>query len=282
MILVTGATGTVGRAVVDHLLAAGAQVRAATRRPSDAALPDGVEVAYADLSHPDTLPAVMDGVKQVFVLTGGPDIPTHDANVAHAAAQAGVGHIVKLSAGRAGDPDATDPLPTWHRIGEQAVRDSGVDWTMLRPLGFMSNALMWAGSIRARNAVFAPFANGRVALIDPDDIAAVATTVLTTPGHAGQIYELTGPEALSPADQVEVLSSVLARPISFVEVTPEVARESILSHGVSTVMADAIMALRATALGPFTSIVRPTVQEVTGRPATSFQEWALRNAANFR
>lgn len=282
MILVTGATGTVGRAVVDRLLATGAQVRAVTRRPTEANLPPGVHVEYADLDDPASLADAFAGVKQVFLLSGGPQIPTHDTNVAEAAARAGVAHVVKLSAGRAGDPEATDPIPGWHRTGEQSIRDSGVDWTFLRPVGFMSNALMWASSIRAQGAVFAPYANGRVAVIDPDDIAAVATTVLTTPGHTGQTYELSGPEALSPADQVAVLADVVGRPIRYVEVDPAVARQAIMDHGVTPDLADAIMALRATALGEFTAIVRPTVTEITGRPATTFREWVERNQEAFR
>ncbi|GAB3889370.1 NAD(P)H-binding protein [Kibdelosporangium lantanae] len=282
MILVTGATGTVGRAVVDRLLAAGAHVHAVTRRPDAANLPPQVDVGYADLDDPASLTDAFAGVKQVFLLSGGPRIPTHDANVAEAAARAGVAHVVKLSSGRAGDPAATDPIPGWHRTGEQSIRDCGVDWTFLRPVGFMSNALMWAGSIRARGAVFAPYANGRVAVIDPDDIAAVATTVLTTPGHTGRTYELSGPEALSPADQVAVLADVIGRPIRYVEVEPAAARQAIMDHGVPSEMADAIMALRATALGEFTATVRPTVTEVTGRPATTFREWAERNQDSFR
>jgi uncharacterized protein YbjT (DUF2867 family) len=282
MILVTGATGTVGRAVVDRLVRAGAQVRAASRRPESADLPDGVDVVYADLGDPDSLRSALDGVKQVFLLANGPDIPQHDGNLARAAAQAGVGHIVKLSSGRAGDVAATDPIPTWHRAGERAVENSGVDWTFLRPLGFMSNALIWAGSIRARDAVYAPFAEGRVAVVDPEDIAAVAATVLTAPGHTGQIYTLTGPEALSPAWQVAVLAEVLRRPLQYVEVAPDIARQAILDHGVPPEMADAIMALRATALEGFTSVVHPDIERVTGIPATSFREWAQRNSENFQ
>jgi uncharacterized protein YbjT (DUF2867 family) len=281
MILVTGATGTVGRVIVDRLVDAGAQVRAATRRPESASFPDSVDVVYADLGDPDSLTTALDGVKQVFLLANGPDIPKHDGNMARAAAHAGVSHVVKLSSGRAGDSTATDPIPTWHRAGEQAVRDCGVDWTFLRPLGFMSNALMWAGSIRARGAVYAPYAQGRVAIVDPQDIASVAATVLTTSGHTGQTYDLTGPEALSPAEQVAVLAEVLARPIQYVEVEPQVARKAIVDHGVAPDMADAIMALRATALEDFTSSVRPAIEQVTGNPATSFREWVRRNKEKF-
>jgi uncharacterized protein YbjT (DUF2867 family) len=279
MILVTGATGTVGREVVAHLVAAGQPVRAATRRTATAQLPDSVDVVYADLGDPASLPAVMDDVDRVFLISAGPQIPLHDSNVVRAA---GGAHIVKLSSGRAGDPAATDPIPTWHRAGEQAVRDSGLPWTFLRPMGFMANALMWASSIRDHDTVYAPYAGGRIATIDPYDVAAVATTVLTSPGHENQTYTLSGPEALSPAEQVAILANVLARPLKYVEVTPEIARQSIVDHGVPANIADAIMALRATALDEFTSIIHPSVEKLTGTPATSFRDWAVRNVESFR
>ncbi|APA96267.1 SDR family oxidoreductase [Nocardia seriolae] len=174
MYLVTGATGTVGRAVADRLLAAGLPVRAVTRHPETADLPAGVEVVRAHLGDPASLPAALAGVRRVFLATAGPEIATHDANLATAAVAAGVEHIVKLSSGRAGDDAATDPIPAWHRAGEVAVRASGLDWTMVRPMGFMSNALHWARSVRESATVRAPFGQGRIAVIDPADIAAVA------------------------------------------------------------------------------------------------------------
>ncbi|WP_232542061.1 SDR family oxidoreductase [Nocardia bovistercoris] len=118
MILVTGATGTVGRSLVDQLAVSGAPVRALTRRPADAGLPDAVEVVAGDLGDRACIAAAMHGVERVFLLSTGPDIPVHDANVLHDAARAGVGHVVKLSSGRTGDDTATDPIPSWHRLGE--------------------------------------------------------------------------------------------------------------------------------------------------------------------
>jgi len=281
MILVTGATGTIGRALVERLLAAGAPVRAATRRPDTADLP-GADVVYADLGEPDSLAGALDGVRQVFLLSDGPRIPEYDANIAHAAARAGAHAVVKLSSGRTADPTATDPIPTWHRVGEQAVMDSGLAWTFLRPMGFMSNALAWAGSIRRDKAVYAPYAEGRVSVIDPIDIAAVAARVLTEPGHEGRSYLLTGPDALSPAELVAILADVLDMPLEYVEVPPAVARQALVDHGVADPkVADAIMALRAAALAGFTSTVTPAVETITGTPATSFRDWARRNRNGF-
>lgn len=282
MILVTGATGTVGRALIGQLLTAGEQVRATSRNPAAAKLPDDVDVVRADLRDSTRLAAAMRDVDRVFLLSTGPGIPEHDAVVAGAAAQAGVARLVKLSSGRTGDDTATDPIPTWHRAGEQSVRACGVPWTIVRPLGFMSNALHWAGTIRARDAVYAPFGQGRIAVIDPRDIAAVAAVALTTDGHDGQIYTLSGPQALSPGEQTAVLGEVLGRPLGFVEVAPEQARQAILDHGVPTEMADAIMALRATALESFTSVVHDTVERLTGTPPRTFRQWAADHATEFR
>ncbi|WP_433758841.1 SDR family oxidoreductase [Nocardia sp. CA-135398] len=281
MILVTGATGTVGRELVGRLLAQGVPMRAMARRPEFAGLPDGIEVVRADLGDPDSLTEAVRGVDRVFLLSSGPEIPTHDANLAQAAADAGVEHIVKLSSGRTGDDTATDPIPTWHRAGEQAVRDSGVPWTMVRPLGFMANALHWAGSIRDHGAVYAPFGQGRIAVVDPYDIAAVAANALTTDGHEGEIYTLSGPQPLSPGEQTDILAQVLGRPLRYVEVEPAAARQSIIDHGVPAEMADAIMALRATALEAFTSVVHPTVEHITGTPPRPFRTWAENHRTHF-
>ncbi|MEU7140253.1 NAD(P)H-binding protein [Nocardia sp. NPDC046473] len=282
MILVTGATGTVGRTLIEQLRTAGERVRATSRQPAAAHLPADVEVVRADLGDPTQLAAAMRGVDRVFLLSTGPAIPQHDAIVARAAAEAGVARLVKLSSGRTGDDTATDPIPTWHRAGEQSVRASGVPWTIVRPLGFMSNALHWADTIRAHGAVYAPYGQGRIAVIDPRDIAAVAAVALTADGHDGQVYTLSGPQALSPGEQTAVLGEVLGRSLEFVEVAPEQAHQAIVEHGVPAELADAIMALRATALAAFTSVVHDTVERLTGVPPRTFRQWAVDHAAEFR
>ncbi|KIA65703.1 NAD(P)H-binding protein [Nocardia vulneris] len=282
MILVTGATGTVGRALIEQLLAAGEQVRAVTRRPESARLPAAVEVVRAELGDAAAVSAAMRDVDRVFLLSTGPAIPEHDATVAGAAAAAGVTRLVKLSSGRAGDATATDPIPTWHRAGEAAVWASGVASTVIRPLGFMSNALHWAGTVRVHGAVHAPYGQGRIAVIDPRDIAAVAVAALTTDAHLGQIYTLSGPQALSPGEQTAIIGEVLGRKLEFREIAPEQARQALLDHGVPTELADAIMALRATALASFTSVVHDSVERITGVPPRTFRQWATDHAAEFR
>jgi uncharacterized protein YbjT (DUF2867 family) len=189
--------------------------------------------------------------------------------------------VVKLSSGRTGDAAATDPIPSRHRLGEEAVRESGVPWTILGPLGFMANTLHWAGTIRAEGAVYAAYSQGRIAAIDERDIAAVAAAVLTTSGHEGQTYRLSGAEPISVSEQTEILADVLGRELRFVEIEPAAARQAIMDYGVPAEMADAIMALRATALEAFTSVVHPTVEVLTGAKPATYRQWAERNRDRF-
>ncbi len=289
MILVTGATGTVGRLLVTDLVAAGADVRALSRTPEQAGLPSGVEVVAGDLGRPATLPSVfpatlpsvLQGVERVFLLSGGPEGPEHDANLIAAAKQAGVGHVVTLSVLGA-DHGADDPITRWHLAGEQTVTASGMSWTILRPGAFMSNALMWAPSIKAQGVVYAPFAQAKTAAVDPADIAAVAARALTEPGHEGKTYPLTGPELLSAVDQVEILGAALGRPLRVVEVPPERAQAAMVDSGMSAGLADAVIASMAQAGTDHAMAVLPTVEQVTGRPARSFAEWADAHLGAFR
>jgi uncharacterized protein YbjT (DUF2867 family) len=154
-----------------------------------------------------------------LLLTDGLSIAVHDQRFIAAAQRAGVERIVKLSVLGVGH-GATDPITTRHRAGEEAIRNSGIGWTFLRSTAFMSNALNWAPMIAADQVVYAPFAAGRAAVVDPADIAAVAAVCLTQDGHNHQAYELTGPEPLSPPDQVAILSEGLDRDLRYAEADP--------------------------------------------------------------
>jgi (4-alkanoyl-5-oxo-2,5-dihydrofuran-3-yl)methyl phosphate reductase len=273
MILVAGATGTVGGKLVAALLQRNAGIRALTRRPQSAELPDGVEVVGGDLDDPSSLPAVVAGVEKVFMLSDGPHFGQQDAHLAAASAAAGVRQIVKLSVLSASH-GATDPITQWHLAGEQAVRDSGVPWTFLRANGFMSNALRWAPSIAAERTVYAPYAAGRTSLVDPADIAAIAAVALTEDGHAGRSYDLTGPEALSPGEQVEILGRSLDLALSYVEVQGEQLREQMERYGTPPLLADAVLQSMAGALMAFNAGVSPDLERVIGHPGHNFREWA--------
>ncbi|MEV0570562.1 NAD(P)H-binding protein [Dactylosporangium sp. NPDC050588] len=278
-ILLTGATGTVGRAVVRQLLEAGEPVRALTRDPARAAtlLPD-VELVAGDLGDPDSLPSTLDGVDRVFLLSVGPRKAEHDANLAQAAAKAGVTRLVALSS-LAAEEAPNGLLGRWHADGERAVRDAGPAWTIVRPGGFMSNTSEWAPSVRQAGVVRAPFGDLRASIVDPRDIAAVVVAALRG-GHDGAVLPLSGPAAISPAEQVAVLAEVLDRPLRFEELGLEQARAA-MARRVPAEVVDAVLSARAAA-GPFRARVLPTVQDVTGRAPRSFRQWAEDHADTFR
>ncbi|MEV8320565.1 SDR family oxidoreductase [Streptomyces sp. NPDC059900] len=279
MILVTGATGNVGGKVLALLRADGHKVRALTRDPGKAAFEAGadLEVVAADLGRPETLPAALDGVQKVFLMSLGANKATHDAHLVAAAREAGVEHIVQLSTlgvEMAEDPKA-NPLGHWHRIAEDALKDSGVPWTILRPNGFMSMNLGWAASIKAEGIARGPLADVPEAIVDPRDIAEVAMRALTGEGHEGQVYELTGPQALTGREQLAVVGSLLERDLRFETVPLSAHREMMLRHfseetvnGVITTLEEAIE--HGSELHGRLS---PDIRRVLGREPRSFATW---------
>jgi uncharacterized protein YbjT (DUF2867 family) len=271
MILITGATGTVGSEVIAALLPAQAgHIRVLTRN-SGAVFPDGAQKVVADLADSDLAP-VLNDVHAVFLLTDGLNIAAHDDRVLTAALRAGVERIVKLSVRSVGH-DATDPITTMHRAGEEAIRDSGIGWTFLRPTAYMSNALNWAPMITTDQVVHAPFASGRAAVVDPADIAAVAAASLTHDSHNHRVYELTGPEPLSPQDQVAILSQVLGRELRYSEADPAGTVAQMVSYGMPEELAHAIIELFRSTLDPDNSEPTGDITTVTSRPARSFTDW---------
>lgn len=274
MILVTGATGTVGRHVVRQLHMAGYNVRALSRNPEKANFPEGVQAAAGDLTKPETLSAALDGVEKVFWI-----LPlAADFDFPRIARQHGVRHIVLLSSA-AVEIGEGNAIARIHMQAEQAVRESGAAWTFLRPGAFMTNALQWAASIRSEGVVRIPFGNISAPAIDSRDIAAVATRALTSDGHEGKIYTLTGPEPLTASEQVRILGDVLGRNLGFETIPHAIARESMLRHmPVDTV--DALFDLNRQ--GQAFSAVLPTVEEVTGRAPFSFKQWAIDHIDAFR
>ena len=271
MILITGATGHIGSELIAALLPAQAgHIRVLTRNPG-AVFPDGTQTVVADLGDSDLAP-VLDGVHAVFLLTDGLNIAAHDHRLIDAALQAGVERIVKLSVRSVGH-DAIDPITTWHRAGEEAIRDSGIGWTFLRPTALMSNALNWAPMIATDQVVHAPFAAGRAAAVDPADIAAVAAASLTQDGHNHRVYELTGPEPLSPTDQVAILSHVLDRDLRYAETDPADTLAQMVSYGMPEELAHAIIEMFRSTLKPYNSEPTGDITTVTSRPARSFTDW---------
>jgi uncharacterized protein YbjT (DUF2867 family) len=278
MILVTGATGTIGAALVERLRRAGAKVRALTRNPQQARFPSDVEVVGGDLGMPQTLAPAVAGVTRVFAASEGHLRAVHDGNLARAAADAGVRQIVVLSSLAVAESTGNE-LSRWHAEAERAVRASGVASTILRPNGFMSNALRWGPGVQATGEVHAPFGDLASSAVDPDDIAAVAAAVLLEDGLDAATYPLTGPAALTPRDQARIISEVIGRPVRFCEQTFAEALAQ-MSRMMPTQTAEAVLRARADA-GTFRAQVHPTVETLTGRPATTFEQWVVRTVAAF-
>lgn len=281
-ILVTGATGTVGSEVVKQLVEAGQQVRALARDLAKASEFDkAVEVVKGDLAKPETLGAAFVGVDKAFVLSVGPELAKLEGNAYDAAKSAGTKHIVKLSAFGVGtDIMAGAPGNDWHTESERRLRALGVVWTILRPAPFASNAInVWG--MKQRGGLFLPTGNGKEPHIDPRDIAAVAVTVLTTPGHEGKVYELTGPELLSSAEVVQKISAVTGKPFKFVDVPEAAWRREMLNAGFPPPMVDTFRVYFASVkAGRW--YVTSTVPELLGRPARTFDEWVRDHAAELR
>jgi uncharacterized protein YbjT (DUF2867 family) len=277
MILVTGATGNVGGELVRALAATGEEPRALVRENVAAGLPAGVEAVPGDLNRPETLSAALTGARRLFLLPGYRDMP----GVLSEADRAGVEHVVLLSSGAAADGDTSNAVFRYMIEAEDAVGESGVSWTILRASGFMSNALRdWQPRLQAGDVVRAPFAHVRIAAIDPLDIAAVATEALTDRTHRGQVYRLTGPESLLPSEQVATLAAVLGRNLRFEAQTDDEARAE-MSANMPAEYVDAFFNYFAD--GAYDdSPVLPTVQELTGRPARTFEQWAVAHADAFR
>ncbi len=278
-VLVTGATGRIGGEVVAGLVAAGAEVRALTRRPAAARLPAGVDVVAGDLTVPESLEAGLDEVDAVFLVWAAP-AGTAPAVVARLAARAR--RIVLLSSPhRTPHPFFQQPnaLRALHAQLDDLVAASGVAWTILRPGMFASNALFWWGpQIRAGDVVRWPYGAAETAPIHERDVADVAVRALCDDAHAGDDYVLTGPASLSQAAQVHTIGEVLGRTLRFEEMSPEEAPREL---GWPPAVAGMLLGAWRAALGQ-PAYVTDTIERVTGHPARTFRAWAAEHAAAFR
>ncbi len=274
MIVVTGATGNVGRPLVDLLAAAGEEVTAVSRRISAADVPVGVRWHQADLAESRSLKPALDGADALFLLTSGDFVASGGdlGTVLEVARAAGVGRVVLLSSQGVGTGRHPADL-------ENAVIASDMDWTLLRPAGFHANTLQWAGLVRAERMVAAPFGDIALPTIDPLDIAEVAAAVLRDPSHIGSTYMLTGPAPVSPRQQAAVLADALGEPVRFVEQTRAEAAAQL-----SAFMPEPVVGHTLDILGnpkQAEQQVSPDVQRVLGRAPRSYAEWVARNIAAF-
>jgi uncharacterized protein YbjT (DUF2867 family) len=276
MIFVTGATGNVGRELVAALVAAGEPVRALIRREADQAqLPAGAQGVVGDLNRPETLAPALEGVRGIHLLAGYDDLP----RLLALAREAGVERVTLQSSSSVPSGDMTNAVARYHILSEQAIRESGLRWTFLQPNSFMSNTLQWADQLGQGDTVRERFANVRVATIDPADVAAVAVAALTTDAHAGRSYRLSGPESLLPAERVAVLGEVLGRELRF-EAQSDADAHAEMSASMPAEYVDAFFSFFVDGTLD-ESEVRPTVEEVTGRPPRTFRQWAVAHADAF-
>jgi uncharacterized protein YbjT (DUF2867 family) len=279
-VLVTGATGRVGRVVVDLLLDAGVPVRALTRRTEEAALPADVDVVHGDLTVPESLDAALRGVDVVFLVWTAP--PATAASVVERLATH-TRRVVFLSAPhRTPHPFFQQPNPMAELYAEieRLLASCGLEWTIIRPGVFASNALFWwAPAIRAEGAVRWPYGAAETAPVDDRDVAAVAARTLYEEGHAGGDYVLTGPESLSQAEQVRAIGSVLGRPVAFEELSPDEFRRETEGSWPRPVVDMLLAAWGATMGRP--AFVTSTVSEILGSPARTFRQWVTDHAGAF-
>jgi uncharacterized protein YbjT (DUF2867 family) len=276
VILVTGATGHVGSELVRLLAEAGTPARALIHSPDKAAPIQrlGLETALGDFEQPDTLDAAMAGCDHLFLLSPpNPRQPQQEHHVIDAAKRAGVAHVVKLSVPWA-DPDAGLVFCRWHGQIEQYLAESGLAHTLLRPSNFMQNFLMSAQPVADQGILYGMTGEGRVGYIDARDVAAVAAQVLTSPGHQGTSYTLTGPEALSAAEVAKRLSAATGRQVRYVDVGPDAFRQALADAGLPGWLVDGLVESHTLFAAGHAATVTDEVAKVTGRPPRTFEQFA--------
>ncbi|MFI5935090.1 SDR family oxidoreductase [Actinoplanes sp. NPDC051494] len=269
MIVVTGATGNVGRPLVHALAAAGQEVVSVSRGAAPADLPAGVLHRQADLTQPGAVP---DGADTLVLIVPGAGVGVDPHEFAK------VRRVVVLSSQAAGTrPESVSHAPL--RALEDVIREAGGEWTMLRPGGFASNAFAWVESVRSRRTVVAPFGGVGLPVVDPADIAEVAAAVLLHDGHAGKVYELTGPALSTPRQRAAAIGDAIGADITFVEQSRAEAYAQMTAFMPGPV-ADGTLDIIGSPT-PAEQRISPDVQAILGRPARGFDEWAQRHAALF-
>jgi uncharacterized protein YbjT (DUF2867 family) len=275
VILVFGATGNVGGAVVRELAVAGSEVRAVVRQPERVSLPAGVEAVAGDLADVATLRPSLAGVDAAFLMSGYDGIDDLVPEMTAAAEE----RVVLLSSSAAPSGDLSNAVARYHIMSEQVVRDAGVAWTFLQPNSFMTNTFQWIPQLRTGDLVRAPFANVAVATIDPADVAAVAARALVSADLEGCSLRLSGPEALRPADRVRILATALGRDLQF-EAVPNHAARKEMTESMPVEYVDAFFSFFVDGTIDETT-VQPTVREVLGREPRSFAEWVATHQERF-
>lgn len=283
MIIVTGATGNIGGELVRLLVERGVKVRALSRNPPGTGSPSGVEWVAVDLAERPRLTEIFEGAARLFLLTGNvADMVRLQKNAIEAAEEAGVRHVVKVSALGASD-HSKSVIGLWHYNVERVLRAASLDWTILRPHVFMQNLLEQAESIRDEGKLYSPSGAARIPMIDTRDIAAVAAAILTEAEHAGKRYTLTGPEPLSYEEAARILSDAIGQKLTYVAETYDQTwvRRRLLGDPPWLIAAQLALAGYQRE-GGGTDIITDAVDRIAGRPPHTFSEFARDHASSFR
>jgi uncharacterized protein YbjT (DUF2867 family) len=283
MILVTGASGSVGKEVLQQVTKTGAQHRAMYRSAAEAAkAPAGTETVVADFAKRDTLAAALAGVDTAYLVCSPiPELVQLESNMIDACVAAGVKHLVLNSAMGAGDYPKS--FPSWHRKVEDKLQRSGLSWTILRPNSFHQNTLAYfAPSIRAQGAFYGSMGNSRNSFLDARDIAAVAVSALHAGDHSGKVYELNGPEALSYTDLAAKISRHAGREVKYVDIPAEAQRKAMLDQGMPEWQVDALLDLQLYYVHGQGGDTDGVLQGLLGRAPITMDEFLKENAGAFR
>jgi len=279
MILITGATGNVGREVVNLLLAEGRDVVAVSRNPATAKLPSNAQVIAADPGRPQTLATAFKGIEAVLL---SPRALAGDAReLVTLAASSGVRHAVVLPALTVQYGGGLRRFADEFRAIEDAVKDSNLEWTLLRSADYASNATAWIPQIQTGDVVRGAYGSARTSTVHEWDVAAVAARCLVDPAHVGQTYVLTGPQSLTQRDKVSAIGAAVGRDLTWQEVPAALMREAMLARGLPADIPDRMLGYLADCVerpGPSSC----AVSEILRRPALTFSEWAIEHNAEFR
>jgi uncharacterized protein YbjT (DUF2867 family) len=276
MILVTGATGTAGRAVIDALRNVGAPFRGMVRNN-----PATHEVA-ADFTDKASLKTALAGVDTVFVVCSPiPQLVELEGNMIDACVDAGVSHVVQLSALGAGDYEKS--FPSWHRKVEDKLRTSGIGYTILRPNGFFQNIeAFYAPSVRTQGAFYAAMSDAKSSFLDVSDVGSAAAGILASPSaHVGMTYELNGPEAMSYAEIAERISRTVGRPVKYIDIPEEAQRKGMLDLGMPSWQVEAVLELQQYYVSGRAGDVTDVLPSLLGRPPITLDEYLAENKESF-
>jgi uncharacterized protein YbjT (DUF2867 family) len=285
MILVTGASGNVGGAVLSEVLKSKAKVRAMYRSEADAkTAPAGAEVVIADFANQDSLRGALKGVEAVFLVCSPiPDLVKLESNVVDACKEAGVRRIVNNSAMGAGEVEGS--FPNWHKAVEERIEATGIPHTILRPDTFMQNiTAFFAPTIRTQGAFYWASKDAHIGYIDVRDIAAVAAKALALgpQEQRSHTYELTGPEGLTNAEVAARISRVAGRSVKYVDLSPADLKKGMIASGMTDAQAEPLIRLAGYYTSRKHDVLTDNVQKILGRPARNIDDFLRENKDAFR